>query len=278
MKTIYDLFPECTVTGLSHLEIIEQKNGIVEMQLYRKCNGLDVNYLSVYNTITESCKNIDINNKTIYFISSEINQDDRPNSVEQAEKLAKEGKTYCVTGKEIYKAYYQMDPEAYSIFDNGYSLRTKAYLDRVKSNIGLISYTHASESYYDNEDGSMTKKLEDFRRYERLASDYSDIEVGKNNGHWIAQYSHQAGVDGYAVVKFIFNKCPTENDVITAYYIQQTEEYFRSAMFKKTRWRTDDNPEEFYCWNCGKKSHWLDIPGSLDEKFSRLKDKNCGCF
>lgn len=84
------------------------------------------------------------------------------------------------------------------------------------------------------------------------------------------KYSHREvyhDVDDVYEWFYQFNHNPSGNDIKTAILIEKLESLFEAKSIK----------EEFTCWECGRKIHWLDIKGDLYEKFNALDEKYCGC-
>lgn len=93
------------------------------------------------------------------------------------------------------------------------------------------------------------------------------VDVGKlDDDKWVAQYSIRTDIDDYDICSMIFNKKPSKEDIIIAHLVDEIETYFCICGYDKVT---------FTCWECGCKYHWLDIPGSLKEKWECYKERYC---
>lgn len=268
-KTIYELFPNCDVDGLDNLAICDERDGREgQHQRYRICNGKQINHLWTINQKTKNTVHIDINENPMVFIPQNLSSVDLPKNLDNVKTLVDNKQALSVSGKELYRIYYNMDEETYTRFAYGYSSRTKSYIDATKQRIGLESYTSVANCM-GGADSVPTKGLEHIY-YLPAYFNSSEIEVGQSGEHWIAQFTHWYDIDDYAVTKFIFNRKPNIDMIYIAQTILEVESYFKCLVDR-------DKGEFFVCWECGCKTHWLDGPGDIQQKFDNLKEKYCGC-
>jgi hypothetical protein len=183
----------------------------------------------------------------------------------EADALAKAGHIIKVSGREIYREYYSLTDDEYSKFFNGYGTRTASYLDAICSKIGLLRYTDASNGSMSPE-GEPTK-FEVIRRYSHFVNS-GDTEIGKlDNGEYIAQLCFQIEIDDFAVVKAYWDHLPSDKQLRTFFKLRTIKDNF---LFRRAQ-------EVYTCWECGKKTHWLDSGDSFDEKITGLEERYCGC-
>lgn len=173
------------------------------------------------------------------------------------EKEIKTGRVLKVTGLEIYKAFYNWDEETYVQKAYGYDMRTHNYLSAVKTNIG----------YIENRSGYNWYELKGVQKISVFANT-DQVEVGLNEyDEWVAQFSVRTDIDDYVVNRFIFNRKPNRQSIMTARMLE-------NLLFDFMLGRVSTN---FNCWECGQETHWLDVNGSFIEKVERLKERYCGC-
>jgi hypothetical protein len=187
-------------------------------------------------------------------------------SEEEAQTLAKAGKIFSFCMEDVYTEYYGFasDPELKSFFEHGYSVRSRRYIEKVMQDIGLTYYTDAEGSPTGN------GRWEKFDRSEVFSVALNaDTEVGKiDENHWLAQTAIQGGIDSYGVVKMHFDHHPSGEQILTAFDVRRFDNYHILGR---------QSLEVFTCWECGRTTHWLDVPGSLHEKLDRAEDHYCGC-
>ena len=145
-----------------------------------------------------------------------------------------------VTEQDLFDSIYDLTEEEMCDFQHGCSIRTWKFICGVKRNIGLAGIGYKGDMYEEVISG------------EKGA--YSHTEV----------YTE---VDDWHEVIYYFNHRPSGKDIKTAILIDKLETLFETKSIK----------EEFTCWECGRKIHWLDIEGDLFEKFNALDEKYCGC-
>lgn len=218
--------------------------------------GMKIYFL---NLITDKETFLPVTDKKIYILYG-TEYANKKLTEEEAEALGKEGKICAFKVGDLYAEYYHFseDTELESIFRYGYSVRSRKYIAKIMQNIGLTSWTEAEDSY--TGDG----KLERFDHSERFAIALNaDTEIGKlGDRHWLAQTCIRAGIDTFTVVKQHFDHHPSVDQINTAFDIR----------------RFEYNPKEvFTCWECGRMTHWLDVPGNLHDKLDRAEDNYCGC-
>lgn len=150
--------------------------------------------------------------------------------------------------------------------------RTQKYLDAVKSNMG---YVDTNNSWYGikeilDKKGILSADVEKIAEYEGYVNS-SNIEVFgyRINGEqrYCAELSYQTAIDDYNVETHIFVKEPSRENVMQIREINKTILHIEIGKLKPF----------FHCWECGRETHWLDIPGNLEEKIEGLKDNYCGC-
>ena len=168
------------------------------------------------------------------------------------EEAKKDSEVVITTPGEFFKNYF---PEQY---DKIYDKRTLKYLESCKNNNGLINIKHGH-------DGEKFETQLSYQIWANLTG--GGIEVGKlQDGNWVAEYSYRCGIDDYVIVDLYFENKPTKKNILTVNLIEKIEEYFN--------WNGWHNVT-FECWECGAKTHWLDVPGSLEEKWECFKERYC---
>lgn len=176
------------------------------------------------------------------------------------EKEAIEKGCLITNGKELGIALF---PEHWESIKHIYEpdKRTESYLRKVRDNIGLIEIKHGW-------DGIKFEVLDQYSIWANLTGS-GMVDVGKDDkNQWIAEYSLRTDIDDYVIVDYVFKNKPSRRNIMIAKLLEDIETYFTSKGWDK---------HEFRCWECGKKQHWLDIPGSIEEKWSNFKDSYCGC-
>lgn len=166
-----------------------------------------------------------------------------------------------VDPKELYAALF---PEKWEkikprvVMDD----RTAAYLKKIKHNIGLTEVHHGW-------DGIKIKIEEQYKIWPYLTgSGYVDVGLD-DQGRWVAQYCYRTDIDDYNITSLFFTKKPSIRDIKTADLLDRIEHYFAIRGYDQVY---------FTCWECGVKSHWLDIVASrLEERWNFFKERYCGC-
>lgn len=138
--------------------------------------------------------------------------------------------------------------------------RTEKYLQTIRENIGLKK-TFSGYNEVEFEIETQYKIWPDL-----TGSGY--VDVGRRGNSWVAQYVRRTAIDDYTIYVHIFERKPSQKDVITADLLD-TIMYYLVILNGKTA---------FTCWECGKKHHWLDISApTLQERWERFLEKYCGC-
>ncbi len=147
-----------------------------------------------------------------------------------------------VSEKELFEYLYKdITDEEMCHFQHGCSQRSYNYIQSVKRNIGLVGIGIDSDLM-----GKCDVDGEETEYY------YSKVE---------------SDIDDWCETKYYFNHHPSERDIRTAIKIHELEVNFRIGEYK----------DEFKCWECGHKTHWLDVPGNFFDKLDGLEEKYCGC-
>ena len=159
--------------------------------------------------------------------------------------------------REMIQYLYSPSEEEWCIHQNGYGLRTKKYLDATAQRIGLIDVK------YTEDEGDVTHDTSKKIGIYANAEDY----LTQIDGKYIYQIFIWHG-DCTEIRTFTFKDYPNDNAMRTANDLEKVKMGFITGRFK----------EEFTCWECGRKVHWLDTTAEgLKEKMAHLEDKYCGC-
>lgn len=159
--------------------------------------------------------------------------------------------------REMIKYLYSPSEEEWCMHENRYGLRTKKYLDTTAQRIGLESVEYTEDK--GDVTNSTSKKIGLYAN----AEDY----LTKVDEKYIYQMFIWHG-DCTEIRTFTFKDYPSENNLRTANDLEEVKMGFLTGRFE----------EEFTCWECGRKVHWLDTTAEgLKEKMSYLEDKYCGC-
>lgn len=160
------------------------------------------------------------------------------------------------TFAEVYRDYYDLDDEAMSYLLYNYSLRTKQYLDSEKARIGLSSVKEgAPEAFF---------VLDEFN----VGMGIGVVETGRYaDGRFVAQSAAQTLYEDADVLRMHFDHLPDKQDVEDAITVRKMERDFKLGRHRET----------FTCGDCLQKRHWLDIPGSIQEKLALRMTRRCGC-
>jgi hypothetical protein len=219
----------------------------------RKCEN-EIHFLEGSNGKIFPC------NETSVYIITGTKYEGKVYTKEELQKLVEQGEIFSFKSYELYSEYYDFpnNVELECCFKYGYSSRSRKYIEKVMNNIGLISYTDAT-NYGGGELGEPTEfdvliTFDDFLD--------ADIQLGKIGNMWIAQTCYQYVIDDFAVIKMYFNRRPSSNDLKLAFAIRSFEQ----------------KPIEiFNCWECGHLTNWLDYDGDIKTKYDMAKEKYCGC-
>jgi hypothetical protein len=85
------------------------------------------------------------------------------------------------------------------------------------------------------------------------------------------QYSTQTAIDDYVIITHILTRKPS--DISHTVSVLKTIDDVRFNIGFRGNWS-----DYFTCWECGKKTHWLDTEQKgLLEKLSAKDEKYCGC-
>lgn len=200
-------------------------------------------------------------NDQIIYVLSGTEYDGKIKTKEEAERLVEEGKIFSFVSSELYAEYYDFknNKELESCFKYGYSSRSRKYIESVMSNIGLLSYTDASNGSM-REEGEPTP-FEVVCTYDSFFN--ADTEIGKiSSDLWIAQTCYRISIDDFAVIKMYFGHNPSWNELKTAFTVRE----FESKPI-----------EVFECWECGHMVNWLELDGDINRKYEMAKERYCGC-
>ena len=173
-------------------------------------------------------------------------------------------------GGEVYNTSIELMVEAFKIEEKkviemttGVDVRSQKYLSAVKANIGLKEIKHGY-------DGIKFNKEFGLKMWANLTGS-GMVDCGKtSDGDYVAEYCIRTDIDDYDICSLIFKELPTKKKVETAETLEKIKYYLsrrRSPYFK--------------CWECGRKSHWLDVFSpeelTLEARFDMFKDEYCGC-
>lgn len=161
------------------------------------------------------------------------------------------------TCSEVYRDYYGLDEEATTMMIYNYSLRTKKYLDSERERIGLTSVKEGSpEAFF---------VLDEFN----VGMGVGLMEVGRYaDGRFVAQSAGESLYEDADVLRMHFTHLPDQRDVEDALIIRKMERDFKLGRHRET----------FNCTDCYEKKHWLDIPGTIQEKLALRLMRKCGCM
>lgn len=177
-------------------------------------------------------------------------------------KLLKEGKCVELTGEELIRLFCDEETaEKMELNRIGVDRRTKHYLEKIKKSIGFL----------DLEEGYDPLQLENVTEIDLYLNLPNPAQVGEveRNGEklYVCQYTIRTEVDDYDIIKILFNKKPSKKSIKTCDAILDLETQF----FMKEKSPT------FFCWECGRETHWLDVKGDFWKKLAGLEEKYCGC-
>lgn len=155
----------------------------------------------------------------------------------------------------IYKDYYALDDNGYSLLLYSYSSRTKAYLDSEKARIGLIDYKEG-----------MPEEFFSLVQY-TIGRGIGLVDAGKYaDGRFVVQSSKPLFAEDY-VLRMHFTRFPSQQDIEDAVIIHKMEYDFKQGRHR----------EVFCCNDCGEIKHWLDIEGPIERKLAMRLQRVCGC-
>lgn len=147
----------------------------------------------------------------------------------------------AISERELFDNLFNLTEEENCKWQYGYSLRTFNFFESLKNQIGFVGVEYNNDGDIWS-DGSFEK------------TPYFDSEI------------HQ-GIDDWCEETIYFNHFPSKQDVAIANFVISARTYFRIG-----KWR-----EEFTCWECGCKIHWLDINGDVRTKIDCMEERYCGC-
>jgi hypothetical protein len=170
---------------------------------------------------------------------------------EEVSRLAEEGKVFSFLASGLYAEWYGFaeKPDLESVFRYGYSRRSRDYIEGVMKDIGMAGY---EEGYMDPEqlDGNSTISILQY-----------DVQTGKAaDGRWVAQAAYRYSADGFGLVKMYFDHEATPQQVTQGFLIRE---------FNK------DPEETFRCGLCGKRTHWLDLDGGIQDRMRHWESGIC---
>jgi hypothetical protein len=176
--------------------------------------------------------------------------------------------------KELYNKICEITGDYPGIDD-----RSKDYLDKELKKIGFI---RAEYTGWD----SLSEKLEkcgieniETKEHEIVLHDISGeskldlITWSENNKNYYAAEYCDKGIDDYSLSSYVFSTRPSD------------EMIKRAMLIEKIRLHLDLGPSAinpgcspfFNCWECGRKTHWLDCEGNIQDKWNALNERYCGC-
>jgi hypothetical protein len=150
--------------------------------------------------------------------------------------------------------------------------RTKKYIDAIRSKMGYIGMNCGYESIVDTAKKNnieITKSQSTFKHQLSQPPCKCDVYTYTKNGQsrYACEFAEQTEIDDYQIVSYITTKPIGKDDIATLDLL----------IFIEVSFLTDRLEAEFECWECGKKTHWLDIEGNLQKKFAALEERYCGC-
>lgn len=189
--------------------------------------------------------------KTLYILGKH-----RPSNADEADELAAQGIIVKTTGIEIYDAVFEYSEEDKCKLLFGYGLKTKNYLEGCKAKVGYIE-TDCGEEWDELENSESLS----------YCLNTSNIEVGKckDKNIYCAQYFIRTDIDDYMIVKHYFKEKPNRSKIELIEDISQIEQKLRTGMLS----------EEFTCWECGNKIHWVDTFNNFADRKEALYDRCC---
>lgn len=180
-------------------------------------------------------------------------------SMFEIKKMQKNGSVFGFKSSDLYSEYYDFphNEELACCFHHGHTKRSHQYIEDVMSEIGLIKFVDYNDTA-PNEEGfadTDAKKL--------FSMGYEDVCVGKlKNSLWLAETIHRDGIDGYLIIRMYFNHMPNVKELLAAFTIR----------------RFAYRPMEIsVCRECGRRFHWLDVEGDIQDKYEKALDHYCGC-
>lgn len=223
------------------------------------------------------CKYKDNNGKWITLPQSQdiihfLCGEHHPQDEETQKKMIENREILAVESVEIYKDYYNLDEAAICRMLHYCSLRTWKYLQSTMQGIGLEKHTSAVDGSR-GEEGKLLLSSTD-NEYSIFAN--AETRIGKVNGKWLVETCHQYSIDDFAIIKMWFSHKPTYSEIKTAFAIRSVEEKLMNASWQPHS--ENEDIEEFTCWECGRKIHWLDSSATgIQEKLNFWNEKYCGC-
>lgn len=212
------------------------------------------------------------------YITSGTRYDGRLKTLKEAQKLAQDGKIYSFVCSNVYEEYYGLEknPDLKCSVLYGYSHRSRNYIEKVMKDIGLTGYTHADNDFIPvTETGVPTifHPTDEYDLFTEASAGAQEIRremwntedaftvVGEvEDGVWIAQTCYQIAIDNFSIVKMYFDHKPSEQEVKTAFAVDEFERH----------------PIEVYqCKKCNGLVNWLDADGTIEEKRQRAEERNC---
>lgn len=166
--------------------------------------------------------------------------------------LAEGVKTTCAA---VYRDYYNLDDNGYSLLVHNYSDRTGRYLDAEKRRIGLTGYKEdVPEAFF-----ALDRYL--------IGQGIGEVVVGRYaDGRFVAQTAAAQFDDGL-VLRMHYTRFPSAQDVEDTITIRKMERDFKLGRHR----------EMFHCGDCGEIKHWLDVEGTIQQKLEMRLAHKCGC-
>ena len=165
-----------------------------------------------------------------------------------------------ISGKELYKQFLDLTDDDICYMDHKYGLRTKTYLDTIKSNNGLL------EVMTDWKDADFVESHKEMLIGTGEFGADETIEIGQvTDGRWCITIEVPAGPENSYTQKYYFNQKPTTYSFGIVRKVDQLETDFITRKIN----------EQYECYDCGKWVHWLDGDGSFDDKVNALYSRKC---
>ena len=178
-------------------------------------------------------------------------------SEDELEVEVEKGNVIKIKEIELYREFYDWDEETYLMELHGYDKRTKDYFEKVKKEIGYVRTVYGHEEWE-------LKKRESLNIYWNAVDGVLGLA---GDGLWCYQLSYQTTIDDYNIEKILFYRKPSVEDIKIARKIEELDIDFYLKKIRPT----------FRCWECGGKTHWLDVPGDFNQKYESLHERYCGC-
>ncbi|MET3209789.1 UNVERIFIED_CONTAM: hypothetical protein ABIC26_002736 [Paenibacillus sp. PvR008] len=159
---------------------------------------------------------------------------------------------YVTTSKELYQNLF---PEEWAKIKSFFEdIETTTYLENFKKRIGYI-------------DRVVDEEEVDFSYVNLTLS--GDTKIGKDKqDRWVSEHFWSNNIDDWKSIKDYYSRKPSEQDFRNLMAVKDFEHHFRFKGYDKG---------VFKCWECGRKTHWTELPGSISNKWRMFQEKYCGC-